>query len=159
MVSSHDAVFSNERKSPMTTIETLTISQIHALEAVAGAAGDDATARDCATVYTAYIESTLSTLLEVIEQGAVREAALRIVAVIRDAEAQLTTIETLTEEQIRALRDEADRSGDREMSRQATYALDNWCHKAFPTPAADEAAEVCLRAIRAAEAHQCGILR
>lgn len=74
-----------------TTIETLTLEQVHALESEAAQAGDTATVADCRTVSDAYTESTESELSAMIdaERGEVREAARRIVAAIRDAEAQV----------------------------------------------------------------------
>lgn len=74
----------------MTTIETLTLEQVHALETEAAQAGDAATVADCRTVSDAYTESTESELRAMIdaERGEVREAARRIVEAISNAEAQ-----------------------------------------------------------------------
>ena len=77
----------------MTTIETLTLSQIHALGAEATQAGDAATSDDCELVGQRYIDSDCSDLAEFIdhERGEVRDAARRIVEVIRNAEARRET--------------------------------------------------------------------
>lgn len=74
----------------MTTIETLTLEQVHTLQAEAEIAGDEATATDCRAVSDAYGDSDCSELSEAIdhERGEMRAAAERIVSVIRNAEAQ-----------------------------------------------------------------------
>jgi hypothetical protein len=74
----------------MTKLSTLTLEQVIALQAEAEDAGDTDTRVDCAVVYDAYVTSDYSDLSEMIdaERGAVRDAAERIVRVIRNAEAQ-----------------------------------------------------------------------
>ena len=71
-----------------TTLETLTIEQVHALSANADRAGDTATVADCSLVYQAYLDSDCSELSAAIDEtrGAVREAARRIVDTIAYAE-------------------------------------------------------------------------
>ncbi len=74
----------------MTTIETITLGQVYALQAEAETGGDVDTARDCETVIRGYHDADASDLSGAIDElrGEVREAALRLAAVIRDAEGQ-----------------------------------------------------------------------
>ena len=74
----------------MTTIETLTLSQVQRLSTEATAAGDYDTSNDCELVAQAYIDSDESELSAMIdaERGEIRDAARRIVAVIQEAEAR-----------------------------------------------------------------------
>lgn len=64
----------------------------------------------------------------------------------------MTTLDTMTEQQVRSLRAEAAAAGDRQMVDMADYALDNWFYKAVPTRTAERSAYICLLAIRYAEA-------
>ena len=72
----------------MTTLDTITTDQIDALYSAAGTAGDADTCRDCELVTESFLGSDdpdLSTHADG-ERGDVRDALVRLVAVISDGE-------------------------------------------------------------------------
>lgn len=77
----------------LTDIETLTPYQVQALQAEAESAGDEAMAEDCRAVDAAYWLAKVDDLQSALAESSpeVREAAGRIVAAIRNAEAQAET--------------------------------------------------------------------
>lgn len=86
----------------MTTIETLTLSQVQTLSTEAAQVGDLEMVRDCETVEAAYLasdESELSAMIDV-ERGEVRAAASRIVDAISDAEARAAGTDNVSGNQL-----------------------------------------------------------
>jgi hypothetical protein len=75
-----------------TTLHSLTLEQVNALESEASVAGDYEIRDDCAALVSAYLRSEHSELSDLIDddRGAIRDAARRVVRAINEAEAQVT---------------------------------------------------------------------